>query len=153
MQLRLRISHAAPQHFCNFVVLISFDVVEDENQTVSWREILDCSLQRYTIGQRMEAEIRRDQLLLFPFFVFVKLVSELGEQRYGIVAAVLAQVHQYAIHRNLIKPRGEGGISSKAPQFPKGCQEGLLHQVFRQCVTVKHSPAQCEDRFLVLLIK
>ena len=58
MQLGFRVPDGTAEKISDFVVLVSLDVVKDENDLVTGRQLLDCAFKLHTVKGDFEPIIR-----------------------------------------------------------------------------------------------
>ena len=73
VQLRLRNTHRAPQSLGNFVVLISFDIVQDEYGAVARGQPFDAAVDIYSVNRSLQQQVRCPKIDRWPasFIVWV----------------------------------------------------------------------------------
>jgi len=137
VQLRFGVADGTSQHLSDFVVLVSFDVVQHKRHSVSRGQTFDGPLQVDTIDRCGKNSVMDAD---FPACSFFVVWRQRFLQRYQ-VQTPLAQRHQDHVHTQTVKPGRERGLASKSSDLAVHLQEGLLREILRVGYTPGHTQA------------
>src|SRR2546429_2095678 len=122
MQLRLRRADGASQHSRDLLMLMSFDIMENEDRAIARRQLRNRFVERDAIYHRHRVRIlRAHNDLLRRLALFGRLL---------VPHTALAKVHQDLIDRQAMQPGRESRLAAKASYFTKELNEDLLREVF-----------------------
>ena len=145
MQLRLAVADGAFQHVGDLVVLVAFDIVQNEDEPVTWGKIGDGAFQRDPIDGSGEHEVARADVLART--VFLRGFQGLFKRDLG--QTLLAQVHEHDIDREAVQPGGECRVAAEGADLAIELQKGFLGQVFGFGYVTQHAQAQGVDATLM----
>lgn len=145
MQLRFRGSDTDSEHFGDFLVLKTFDIVQHENGAVPARQFLDRFVKRQTIHVMRSLCDRLDNVLQVTNFTFFG--------RLFVLHAAFAEVHQDMIDRHPMQPGRKGRFAAKTADLAEKLNEDFLCQIFRLGRVGQHAQAQTVDAPVMALVK
>ena len=103
VELRFCIPNRAAQQLRDFMVLISFDVVQEEDQPIPIRKLRDNLFDSYSIYSAIKSIVKAAGLIVgAPAFILVIRVSGCGH--FVQARAVLPDVHQHNVDRDAMQP-------------------------------------------------
>jgi len=137
VKLRFRGPDGAIELSSNLLVLIPFDIVEDENRSISWGECGDSAVESNSID---DGHSRR------PLGTRLNDVREVAviTRRFELDPA-LSEPHQNLIHRHAVEPGGKCRFTPEGTDLSIELHEDVLSNVFGFGRIAHHSKAERVD--------
>ena len=137
MKLRLGIADRIVHDLGDFVVFVSFHVVQHKDRPVAGWKLRDGPVQADAVNQAQKPSVVVPVLALHRLFLRrVRVVER------HLLNAFLPQVHQYDVDHQAVQPSRKRGLSAEGPDLTKKLQERFLGQVFRLRGVSDHAQAQ-----------
>lgn len=145
MQLGFAVADGAVEHGSDFVVLVAFDIVENEDETVARRKVGDGALEGEAVNGTRQGEVGRPEAPAWSFF---------RSWLHGFVQgyqgeAFFTEVHEHHVDGKTVEPGGERGIAAEGSDLAVKLEEGFLGQILRLCHVAHHAEAEGVDAAFV----
>jgi hypothetical protein len=134
MELRFGCSHTASEECRNFLVLVPFDIMQNEHRAIPGGELSNGLIQCNAI------EDGHGLRVFGPLLHNMAHVSFLG----GFLKprTTPSEMHQYLIDRQPMKPGGKSRFPTEGPNLTIKLNEDLLCHIFRIGGIAQHPVAQ-----------
>lgn len=150
MKARFGITDGPIQHFCNFGVFVSLNVMENYHEFLERAELLQSTLQIEAV-ERARQECVGDGELLEMAGVIAFRIAVLLERSFG--RTFLAHAHQSEIDGDTVQPGGESGIAAEGADFAKDHHESILEEILGLGGIAGHAQADGVDAGTVQLVE
>jgi hypothetical protein len=142
VQLRFRIAHGASHDVRYLVMLVTLDIVQNENRPVARRQLFHRALQINPVNRSAQAQIRGANI--FPGATGV-LIGLRGFFQRSHRERLLSQAHQDNVNGHPVQPGRESRFAAERADFAEQLQERFLHQIFRVRWVIYHAQAKGVD--------
>jgi len=146
VELGFAVSDGAFEHSGDFIVLVPFNIVQNEDEAVTGGQVGDGALESEAINGSAEGEVWRAEASSWS----VGLSGLHGLIERGELKAFFAEVHEDDVDGESMEPGGEGRIAAEGCDLAVKLQEGFLGEVFSLSDVVDHAEAEGIDAALVL---
>ena len=149
VELGFAVAGGALEHGGDLVVLVAFDVVEDEDHAIAGGQGGDGALEGDAVDGAGEVEIAGAEVALGSVLVGgIDGVLE-GDE----LEALFAELHEDEVNRKAVKPGGEGRLAAEAIDFAEEMKKGLLGHVLGLGYVAEHAQAEGVNAALMKRIK
>ena len=126
-------------------MLVAFDIVKQEDEPVSGREVGDGLFERKAVDGTGESEVGGTKAASWAFF---------GGGFHGLVErdqlqALAAELHEDDIDGEAVEPGGKGGVAAEGGDFAVELEEGFLGEIFGLGAVADHAQAEGIDAALM----
>lgn len=150
MKLRLGGAGGTTEHFGDFTMLVTMEIVQEQGGAKAAGQTADRLLEQHAIGSGLQTRIGGAELDGSVITLILR-VGHFVER--GFLDAALAETHKDGVACDAVQPCGESRLAAKFANAAKNSHECVLHEILGLCRILDHAETKCVDALIVPAIE